>query len=176
MAQKSQLKVFRLFNEKRVRYLLIGVYAIDHYVEDPALGFHTLDCDVLVEPGPKNLLSALKMLEKLGYKFESAGEPIIGISLWFARRLVELRAVITARKPNEMPLDIVLDAGRIPYPEWAKHKKVFVVEGERVPVGGLPMLIRAKENSNREKDRKFLALYKIQLKEMLKEGKRRASG
>ena len=26
-----------------------------------------------------------------------------------------------------------------------------------------------KENSNREKDRKFLALYKIQLKEMLKD-------
>jgi len=67
-----------------------------------------------------------------------------------------------------MPLDIIMDAGRIPYSEWEKGKKEFIVDRVKVNVGDLKHLIRAKENSNREKDRKFLQLYKIQLKEMLK--------
>lgn len=166
--KKSNIEVFKLFNQKKVKYLLVGVYAIDHYIKDSSAGFHTLDCDILVEPAPKNLLIALQILEELGYQLEANKEPIVGIDLWLAKRTIERQAVTNAKKENEMPLDIMINAGRIPYQKWSERKKIFAVQDVRIPVGSLTDLIRAKENSNREKDRKFLALYKIQLKEMLK--------
>ncbi len=168
MYQDSNLKIFKLFNQKRIKYILIGVYAIDYYVRDPAQGFHTMDCDIVVEPTPENLLTVFKTLEKMGYGFEANKEPLIGIDSWLVNKIIEHRAVVTARKQNEMPIDIVLSGGRFLFKEWDKDKRIFSVEGVKVPVGNLSRLIRAKEHSNREKDRKFLELYKIHLKEMLK--------
>ena len=54
------------------------------------------------------------------------------------------------------------------YEKWYRNKRVFKVNGLRIFVGDLRQLLQAKENSNREKDRKFLALYKLQLKDLLK--------
>lgn len=168
MFQDSNLKIFKLFNQKRIKYILIGVYAIDYYVREPGEGFHTMDCDIVVEPTPKNLLRVFKTLEKMGYELEANKEPLVGIDSWLANKIIEHRAVVTARKMDEMPIDIVLSGGRFLFKEWDKDKRIFTVGGVRVPVGNLSRLIRAKEHSNREKDRKFLELYKIQLKEILK--------
>ena len=78
------------------------------------------------------------------------------------------KAMITAVKDKTLRIDIVVDAGRIPYSKWSGKKRTFMAGKLKVYVGSLPQLILAKENSNREKDRTFLSLYKIQLKEMLK--------
>lgn len=168
MLQKSIVKVFKFFNQKKIRYVLIGVYAIDHYVKDPAEGFRTLDCDIVVEPTLKNLLTVFQTLEKMGYELEANKEPLVGIDSWLVNKVIEHRAVVTARKIDEMPIDIVLSGGRFSFKEWNKDKRIFLVGGVKVPVGNLSRLIRAKEHSNREKDRKFLELYKIHLKEMLR--------
>ena len=171
MYQDSNLKIFKLFNQNKVKYVLIGVYAVDYYVKEPAQGFHTMDCDILVEPTPKNLLAVFQTLEKMGYELEVNKEPIVGIDLWLVNKIIEHQAVVTARKIDEMPIDIVFRGGKFSFKEWDKDKRIFSVEGVKVPVGNLSRLIRAKEHSNREKDRKFLELYKIQLKEILKAGK-----
>lgn len=152
-----------------VRYVMIGVSAINFYADEPEHMFSTQDCDVLVKPDPKNLLSALRTLKKEGYDLESNREPLVGVDLWLAGKIIEHSAVITARRKEGLHIDIVLDGGKIPYAEWNRRKRVFTIGRTKIYVGSLPHLIRAKENSNREKDRIFLALYKIQLAGMLKD-------
>lgn len=154
---------------------MIGVSAINYYAEDPGTMFSTQDCDFLVKPNPKNLMAALKVLSKEGYKLESNGEPLGQIDIWLAKKILEHEAAITARKGKSLRIDLVTNGGNISYKEWLHGRKVFKVGNLKVWVGSLPQLILAKENSNREKDKKFLELYKIQLKEMLKQTGRSGS-
>lgn len=161
-------EILKKFSKKGIKYLVIGVSGINYYAKEPGTMFSTLDCDVLVKPEGKNIFLALKILEKNGYQLEANGEPIVGVDIWLARKIIEHQAVIVSKKDNALRIDLVINGGRIPYSEWEKGKKKFIVDGVKVNVGDLRHLIRAKENSDREKDRKFLQLYKIQLKEMLK--------
>lgn len=162
-------KILRKFNSHRIKYLLIGVSGVNVYVKDPARAFFTQDCDILVEPKPYNILKALRILQKMRYEIFASRELQPIIDLWLARKIILHRAVVTARKKNEIPIDIVTSGSGFSFKEWDKNKKFFTIERIKVPVGDLAQLLRAKQNSNREKDRKFLALYKIQIKEMLKE-------
>lgn len=161
-------EILRVLTKKRVRYVVIGVFGINFYVTDPGEIFSTQDCDLLVKPEPDNLVRVLKLLESKGFQLETNGEPLIGVDRWLAQKIIEHRAMVIARKDRMLRIDIVIEGGKIPYEKWNRHKKVFTIAGSKVSVGSLPMLIRAKENSNREKDRAFLKLYKIQLKEILK--------
>ena len=161
-------KILSQFNKNKVNYLVIGVSAINYYSQDPGTMFSTQDCDFLVKPNPKNLVHALKVLYREGYKLESNGEQLGPIDLWLASKIIEHGAMITARKGKSLNIDIVTNGGNISYKEWEQGRKTFKVGNLKVWEGNLPQLIQAKENSGREKDKKFLALYKIQLKEMLK--------
>ena len=158
--------VLRRLNKTKVNYVLIGVSGINYYVNDPGDLFSTQDCDVLIKPEPKNLLLALKALESDGFKLETNREPIGPVDLWLAKRMVEQAATINARKEG-LRIDIVCSAGKIPYKDWFKTKRNFHIGKMRIPVGGLTQLLRAKENSDREKDRIFLKLYKVKLKDLL---------
>ncbi|MDO8734026.1 MAG: hypothetical protein Q7K21_02570 [Elusimicrobiota bacterium] len=160
--------VLKKLSKKNIKYVVIGVFGVNYYAADAGNFFSTQDCDVLVKATPKNLFSALKVLQKEGYNLETNNEPLLGLDLWLTKKIIEHRAVITGRKDKVLRIDIVLEGGKIPYTEWNKNKKFFKVGKIIIPVGNLSQLLRAKENSNREKDRAFLKLYKIQLKEMLK--------
>ena len=164
--------VLKRFNKSKVNYVLIGVSGINYYVNDPGDLFSTQDCDVLVKPEPKNLFLALKALESGGFKLEVNHEPIGTVDLWLTKRMIEQAATINAMKEG-LRIDIVCSAGKIPYKDWFRTKRHFHIDKMKIPVGGLLQLLRAKENSNREKDRIFLKLYKVKLKDLL--DKRRKS-
>lgn len=163
--------ILKKLSKKRISFIVIGVSGINYYSNDPGNIFSTQDCDVLVKPIAANILSVLKILEKEKYQLETNREPLVGLDSWLAEKIIEHQAVVTAKKGKVLRIDIVIDGGGFSFQEWNKDKRIFLVEGIKVPVGSLMRLIRAKENSNREKDRKFLALYKIQIKEMLKNEK-----
>lgn len=164
-------EILKKFSRERIKYLVIGVSGINYYAKEPGTMFSTLDCDILVKPEGKNIFSALKILKKNGYQMEINSEPIVSVDNWLAKKIIKHQAVIVGKKDNSLRIDLVINGGRIPYGEWEKGKKRFIVDDVKINVGDLGHLIRAKENSNREKDRKFLQLYKIQLKEMLKNSK-----
>ena len=146
---------------------MIGVSGVNFYVGDPGNIIATQDCDLLAEPKPKNILKILQTLEREGYELESNGEPLGPADLWLANKIIQHGAVVKAKR-GLLRVDVVLEGGKIPYVVWERGKRAFAVGGLKIYVGSLSHLIQAKENSNRDKDRKFLALYKIQLKEMLK--------
>lgn len=70
------LSAIRKLRQKRVRFVLVGVFGVNHYAPSPAGAYATLDCDILAEPTPGNLLNALKVLQADGYILQSNGEPL----------------------------------------------------------------------------------------------------
>lgn len=156
---------------KKVKYLLIGVSGINFYAEDPGRIIATQDVDILLKPATANVLAALEVFEEAGYRLESNGEPLAGVDRWLAQRILERRAVVTAVKDEALRVDLVTDGGGIPFQEWEESRRLFKIEGVNVPVGDLIRLLRAKQNAGRDKDKKFMALYKLQIEEMLRADK-----
>lgn len=165
--------LFRILRDGGVEYVLIGLSAVNCYADDPEGMFSTGDADTLLKPVSSNLLRALRCLIRAGFHLEAGGEPLGPADALLARRLVEHRAVVRGRREDGLKVDLVLEAGGIPYKEWSGSRRFFKIEGVRVPVGSLPILVRAKENAGREKDRKFLTFYKTELAEMLKRAGKR---
>jgi len=149
-------------------FVVIGLSGINFYADAADHAFSTGDCDLLAAPRTENLLKILKALTRAGYELVSNGEPLGAADAWLAGKIIERRAVVSATRGPALMLDIVIDGGGIPYPQWRRHAKPFLVQGARILVGSLPDLLAAKENAGRDKDRKFLELYRIHLKEMLK--------
>lgn len=167
MAIEPHIKVLREFLRKKIRFVLIGVFGINHYADSPEEAYSTLDCDTLIEPSPAQLLKAMRILSKHGYALESGVEPLVQLDAWLAKRILEHGAVITARKNGALTMDLVTKAAGPVFSQWWKKRKIFKVEKNLIPVGGLAMLIDSKQKSNREKDRQFLTLYGSQITKLL---------
>ncbi len=167
--------LFRILKKGKVEYVLIGLSAVNCYADDPEGMFSTGDADALLRPDPSNLLRAIRCLQRAGFLLEAGGEPLGPADALLSRRLVEHRAVVRGRREDGLKVDLVLEAGGIAYSDWSGSRRFFKIEGVKVPVGSLPILIRAKENAGRDKDRKFLAFYKTELAEMLRRAAKRSS-
>jgi len=59
---KNFLELLQLLNEHKVRYLIIGGYAVVHYTEPR----YTKDLDIWIECAPKNARNVLKALNEFG--------------------------------------------------------------------------------------------------------------
>lgn len=138
---------------------MIGVLAINHYAKDPAAVYSTLDCDLLLPPDPSNLLRALKALVRAGCGLMAAGGPLGKLDLELCRRVVERRAAVTALKPGEMPIDLVLEIKGADFAGLKRRRRVFMVAGTRVPCADIKDALDAKRRAGREKDEAFLKIY-----------------
>ncbi|MBI5243234.1 MAG: hypothetical protein HY922_06030 [Elusimicrobia bacterium] len=161
----AALKALR---RNRVRFVVVGVSAINYYALDAGHMFSTEDFDLLLDPSVSNLLAALRVMSRAGFRLEAGGEPLGEIDRRLAAKIVEHGAMVTAVDKKGLRIDLTLSAGGMPYAQWKKNSRCFLVDGVRVPVGGLPQLLRAKERAGRLKDRQFLKLYRAHLAEMLK--------
>ena len=74
MKRLPHLAVLRRLNRARVDYVLIGVFAINHYVRDPGSVYSTLDCDILIRPEPGHLRKAIRALQAEGYDLEAGDD------------------------------------------------------------------------------------------------------
>lgn len=157
------LSTIRKFRQKRVRFLLVGVFGINHYAPEPAFAFSTLDCDILAEPTPKNLLNALKVLESDGYILESNGEPLGKLDAWLAERIIRSKAAVTAIKNKSAQIDILTSAAGYSFSKLYSGKRLFRAGETSVPVANLAHLIEIKRICGRKKDIEFLRIYQAQL-------------
>jgi len=161
--------IIKALRRSRVRFVVVGVSAINYYALDAGQIFSTADFDLLLDPSAPNLLAALRVVRRAGFHMEANGEPLKGVDCWLAAKIVEHKATVTAIDKKGIRIDLTLCAGGMPYARWKKSSRYFLVDGVRVPVGGLPELLLAKERAGRLKDRQFLKLYRAHLVEMLKE-------
>ncbi len=162
------LALIRELRRKRVRFLLVGVFGINHYAPAPALAFSTLDCDIVVEPDPKNLLRALRILAAAGYSLETNGEPLGASDLWLAGKIIQNRASVTALKDKTAQIDVLTCIAGYSFPKLYAGRRLFKAGGISVPVASLEHLIESKRICGREKDLNFLRIYAAQLRQIVK--------
>lgn len=169
--QNPLITLLKKFQTHRIHYVVIGVSGINYYARDPGNIISTQDFDLLLKPTAKNLEKVLNLLLKQRYSLQLNGEPLGTPDLWVIKKILEHQTTISAVKKNSFRVDLVLNAGGIPYSIWIKRKKIFKIDNVKIPVGDLSQLLQAKQKANRDKDRTFLKLYKHNLQELLKKSK-----
>lgn len=157
------LSAIRKFRQKRVRFVLVGVFGINHYAPAPASIYSTLDCDILVEPTPGNLLAALKALKSAGYVLESNGEPLGKPDAWLAGGIIRAKAAITAIKDKSAQIDVLTAVAGYSFEKLYAKRRLFDAGRTSVPVADLAHLLGIKKRCGREKDREFLRIYQARL-------------
>ncbi|MBI5596594.1 MAG: hypothetical protein HY928_10940 [Elusimicrobia bacterium] len=144
----------------RVDYLLIGVMGLNHYAENAGEVFHTEDVDALLAPKTSNLLKACTALARAGYELTSNGEPLGTVGAFLARRILERRAVVRGAHSHGMGVDLVLEARPFTYTAWKRGRRKFRVDDIWVYCAGREMILAAKEDIGRPKDKAFLKVYR----------------
>ena len=123
------LRVCRLLNRRRVRYLLAGGVAANLHGSVRA----TKDVDVLVPPDPKNMTRLLEALSELPYRIAAELDP---------------KAV--ARKPitivgDDPRVDILTVAWQVTFDQAYPRRVVRRIDGVRVPYLSRRDLVRSKQ-------------------------------
>jgi len=136
LTQSRLLRVCALLNAERVRYVVIGGFALALH------GYprFTRDVDILIEPTLENAERALKALQGLTW----------GISR-------ELSAAAVIAKPltivgDDPRVDILTLASRVRYADAAPRIQTLEIEGVAVPIPDIDTLIRTKQ-TDRTRDK-----------------------
>lgn len=172
MSRSGHLRVLAALNASRADYLLVGALALGHYAPDAASFYVTADCDLLIRATAANLRKVLRVLVRCGYSLTAGGEPLVRIDSLVLKRLLERRIAVRSDSATGMPIDVLVDAIGYPYSQWRRTRKVFKVNGVRVPCAGLEQVLESKRLAGRDKDKKLLALYEAAYKPLLQRRRR----
>ncbi|MFH1854571.1 MAG: hypothetical protein ABH815_04590 [Candidatus Omnitrophota bacterium] len=136
--EKDYEDLLRLFNKNKVKYFIIGAYAVAFYARPR----YTKDMDILVEPDIENGERIIKALKEFGFKSR------------------KLSAKDFAKKGNIIQLgyepirvDIITSIPKVNFKEIWKNKKRARYGDENVFFIGQKDLIKIKKTSGREQDK-----------------------
>jgi predicted nucleotidyltransferase len=130
-------ELLKILNKHRVKYLLVGAYAVIYYTEPR----YTKDFDIWVEPEAKN---AKKVYEAL----KEFGAPLKGISVedFLNKNLFYQIGVAPVR------VDIIMDISGIEFNLAWRNRKVADFDGVRINIIGINDLIESKKKTRRSID------------------------
>jgi len=127
----------QLLNEHRVRYLVIGGYAVGYH------GYprYTGDLDVFVELSSKNIQAVAKVLRQFGLLAKDAThEPLLK------------RGTIVRMGREPMRLEVINDIDGVTFAECYKHRVMARTKNLHINFIDLAHLRRNKQASGRAKD------------------------
>ena len=129
--------LLRILNRYKVRYLIVGAYAVIYYTEPR----FTKDLDIWVGPESEN---AKKVYEAL----KEFGAPLKDINLrdFANKNLVYQIGVAPIR------VDIILGIPGIEFDRVWKHRSVATFDGIKVNIIGINELIESKKRARRHMD------------------------
>ncbi|MEK7468459.1 MAG: DUF6036 family nucleotidyltransferase [Planctomycetota bacterium] len=144
--------IFRALNRARVRYLLVGGLAVvaHGYVR------MTADVDLIVDLKEKNLLRALEVFRKLGYRprvpvsIEQFADSRLR-SLWVRKRNMKVFSLFSDRYAMT-EVDLFVKA---PFPfakAFSRRRRLEVVPGVRASIAGYKDLLFLKRKAGRPQD------------------------
>jgi hypothetical protein len=137
-AERDYEDILRLFNKNKVRYCVIGAYAVAFYARPR----YTKDMDILVEPDIKNGKKIIKALNEFG--FES-------LNLSPKDFIEKGRIIQLGYEP--VRIDIITSIPRVDFKKLWKNKKRVKYGNEKVFFIGLKDLIKIKKISRRSQDK-----------------------
>lgn len=129
--------LFRIFNKYRVKYLVVGAYAVAYYAQPR----FTKDLDIWISPDSKNAQRVFNALKEFG-------APLKGIqpSDFTNPRIIYQIGVAPVR------IDIMLSIPGVKFKQaWEKRKKAKYAD-VRINLIGKAELIRSKKKLAREQD------------------------
>lgn len=141
--------LLRALNAHKVRYLIVGAYAVVYYTEPR----YTKDLDIWVEPQEENAQKVYEALKKFG-------APLKGISIedFLNKNLVYQIGVEPVR------IDIIMGLSNIDFSFAWKHRKVVDFEGLKINIIGVNELIQTKKDSKRDTDKRDIEALKTKLR------------
>lgn len=138
LVEKDYEELLKLFNSYKVRYCVVGAYALAVH----AVPRYTKDIDLFVEPDPENSAKIFAALKKFGFSKIGLGE-----------RDFSKSGVIVQLGYEPLRIDIMTSIDGCSFREVWKHKKTSRYGKQTVHFIGLKELIKNKRASGRAQDR-----------------------
>ncbi len=130
-------ELLRILNRRRVRYLLVGAYAVIHYTEPR----YTKDLDIWIKPEIKNATRFYKALKEFGAPLRDIVEED-----FTNENLVYQIGVAPVR------VDIIMGLSGIKFDQAWKNRKFASFGGVKVNIIGIKELIKSKRKLKRYTD------------------------
>ena len=143
--EKDYEDLLRLFNKNKVKYCIIGAYAVAFYGRPR----YTKDMDILIEPEVKNAEKIVKALDEFGFK--NCGLQVKDFTE--KGRIIQLGY-------EPIRVDIITSISRVDFEDIWKNKKKGVYGSQKVFFIALKDLIKIKKISNRKQDKVDLEILK----------------
>ncbi|MGB9004898.1 MAG: hypothetical protein WCB96_04150 [Candidatus Aminicenantales bacterium] len=141
--ERDYEELFALFNRHRVRYCIIGAYALAFYVRPR----YTKDIDILIESSRDNSRKVVSALNAFGFSSLKLSEK----DFQAKNRIVQL-----GREP--LRIDLLTGLEGCPFSRAWANKNPGLYGRERVYFIGLDDLVRLKKRSRRLQDKADLEL------------------
>lgn len=138
------VELCRELNEREVKYLVVGGFAI----RNAGYPRETGDVDLLMETSAENearMYEALEVLPDKAVRELKAGE---------------VSQYVVVRVCDEIVVDLMASASGIEYAEASLETVVRVIDGVAIPFASPKLLWRMKVNTHREKDKADLVFLK----------------
>ena len=136
--EKDYEELLRLFNKHRVRYCIVGAFAVAFY----AVPRYTKDIDIFVEPSEKNAHNILEALNEFGFE-------TLKLSIEDFNR----KGKIIQLGYEPVRIDIITSIEGCAFDKVWKNRKTGMYGEERVCFIGLDELIKNKLVLKRKHDR-----------------------
>ena len=138
LAPSDYKELLKILNKHKVRYLVVGAYAVIYYTEPR----YTKDLDIWVEPGEENAQKVYNVLKEFGAPLRDI------LSQDFTNKYMVYQIGVAPVR-----VDILMGLGDIPFVQAWKNRKTANFEGVKVNIIGIHELIIAKAKARRRVDK-----------------------
>ncbi len=135
--EKDFEELLKLFNKNKVKYCIVGAYAVAFYAEPR----YTKDMDILVEPEKDNAHRIVKSLAEFGFK-----------SLGLEEKDFIQKGKIIQLGYEPVRVDLITSIEGCDFQEAWKNRAVGTYGKQKVIFIGLKELIKNKKKSGRKQD------------------------
>lgn len=136
-AEKDYEELLRLLNKYKVRYCIVGAFAVAFY----AVPRYTKDMDIFVEPSKENAERILNVLRDFGFN-----------TLKLSSSDFSYKGSIIQLGYEPIRVDIITSIDGCTFDEVWRNKKIGRYGKERIYFIGLNELIKNKQASKRKQD------------------------
>ena len=136
--EKDYEELLRLFNRNKVRYCIIGAYAVAFYAKPR----YTKDLDLLVEPDIENSKRIIKALNEFGFE-----------SLKLSEKDFSQKGKIIQLGYEPVRIDIITSIQGCSFKQVWKNRTSGIYGKEKVFFIGINELINNKKISKRKQDK-----------------------
>lgn len=137
-AEKDYEELLKLFNKNKVKYCIVGAYALAFYANPR----YTKDMDILVEPDVENAHRIVKSLNEFGFK-----------NLRLTEKDFSRKNKIIQLGYEPLRVDILTSIEGTDFREVWKNKRVSKYGKQRIFFIGMSELIKNKKASRRKQDK-----------------------